>query len=435
MAYGGGTFLTQNKVLGGAYINFVSKAVASATLKDRGIVAMGFVLDWGKDGEIFEVFEEDVIKNSLELFGYDYSSDKLRGIKDIFANATKLYAYKLNGNGTKASCTYATAKYNGICGNKLKVVIEANVDDSESYDVSLYYGTKLVDHQTVKTASELQDNAWVVWKKEAVLGATAGINFTNGANGTADASSHQEFIDKLESYPDVNAVAYAGEESTIKALYASWVKYQRDSVGIKLQAVLYNYPADSEAVVNVKNEVTDGDTKADLVYWAVGVIAGTAVSKSATNKKYDGSFAVKADFKQSELEKALLAGEWVLHRVGNDIRVLEDVNSLVTVNPEKGDIFKDNQTIRIIDQIATVVASTFTSKYLGQVPNDKDGRLSLWADICKIHRELQDIRALEDFKDEDITVEQGDTKKSVVVNEAITVVNTMVRLYMTVIVG
>lgn len=59
----------------------------------------------------------------------------------------------------------------------------------------------------------------------------------------------------------------------------------------------------------------------------------------------------------------------------------------------------------------------------------------MWGDICKIHTDLQDIRALEDFKNEDITVSQGDTKKAVVVNESITVVNTMVRLYMTVIVG
>lgn len=124
-----------------------------------------------------------------------------------------------------------------------------------------------------------------------------------------------------------------------------------------------------------------------------------------------------------------------MHRVGDEIRVLEDVNSLVTVTDEKGEIFKDNQTIRIIDQIATAVASIFTSKYLGQVPNDKDGRLSLWNDVVKIHQDLQSIRALEDFEPEDITVEQGDAKKSVVINESITIVNTMVRLYMTVVIG
>lgn len=40
MALGGGTFLTQNKVLPGAYINFISTAKASATLSERGYGAM-----------------------------------------------------------------------------------------------------------------------------------------------------------------------------------------------------------------------------------------------------------------------------------------------------------------------------------------------------------------------------------------------------------
>lgn len=436
MAYGGGTFLTQNKVLGGAYINFVSKSVASAQLKDRGVVAMGFTLDWGKDGEVFEVFEDDLIKNSLELFGYDYSDKKLRGLKDIFLNSTKLYAFKLNSGGVKANNTYATAKYTGSCGNNLRVVIAKNVDVPANFDVALYYRTKQVDLQTVTKASDLVNNAWVDWKKEASLAVTAGMNLEHGTNGTVNTGNHQDFINKLESYPDINAVGYAGEEQEVKTLYVAWVKNQREKVGVKLQAVVHNYSnADYEGVVNVKNDVTDGDTKADLVYWAVGMIAGTPVNKSATNELYNGNFSVKADYTQSQLEKCIKAGEWVLHRTGTDVRVLDDINSLVTVTPEKGEIFKDNQTIRVIDQIATVVASTFCTKYLGHVPNDQDGRLSLWADICRVHSELQNIRAIEDFKPEHISVKQGDTKKSVVVDETVTVINAMTHLYMTVVVG
>ena len=55
MALGGGVFLTQNKVLPGSYINFVSAARASATLSDRGVVALPIALDWGKEGEVFTI--------------------------------------------------------------------------------------------------------------------------------------------------------------------------------------------------------------------------------------------------------------------------------------------------------------------------------------------------------------------------------------------
>ena len=97
MALGGGTFLVQNKELPGAYINFVSKAAATATLSERGIATMPFELDWGKEGEIFEVTNGDFQKNSTEIFGYEYTSDKLKGLRDLFLNTQTLYAYRLNG--------------------------------------------------------------------------------------------------------------------------------------------------------------------------------------------------------------------------------------------------------------------------------------------------------------------------------------------------
>ena len=65
MALGGGTFIAQNKVLPGTYINFISASKASATLSDRGIAALPLELDWGVDGAVFTVTSEDFQKNSL----------------------------------------------------------------------------------------------------------------------------------------------------------------------------------------------------------------------------------------------------------------------------------------------------------------------------------------------------------------------------------
>ena len=176
----------------------------------------------------------------------------------------------------------------------------------------------------------------------------------------------------------------------------------------------------------------EGWSEASLVYWVTGISAGCAVNKSNLNKVYDGEFAVNVDYTQTQLTKAIQAGEFTLHQVGDDIRVLEDINSLVTETETKAYIFKDNQTIRVIDQIANDIAVLFNTKYLGAVPNDEAGRISLWADIVKHHEQLQDIRAIENFTDEDVKVSQGDTKKAVVVQDAVTVVNAMAKLYMTV---
>lgn len=432
MALGGGTFTVQNKVLPGAYINFVSLATATATLSDRGYATMPLELDWGIEGEVFEVTNADFQKNSMKIFGYDYTNEKLKGLRDLFKNITTLFAYRLNGDGVKASNTFATAKYAGTRGNDIKIQVQVNVDDDSLFDVNTYLGTVMVDSQTVAKAADLVANDYVTFKSSAELTSTAGTPLAGGTNGTVTGTNHQAYLDKIESY-SFNALGVVTTEETIKNLYDAFCKRMRDEVGAKFQAVLYNKASDYEGIINVKNKVTDeGLSEASLVYWVTGISAGCAVNKSNLNRKYDGEFAVDVDYTQTQLTKAIQAGEFTLHQVGDDIRVLEDINSLVTETETKAYIFKDNQTIRVIDQIANDIAVLFNTKYLGAVPNDEAGRISLWADIVKHHEQLQDIRAIENFTDEDVKVSQGDTKKAVVVQDAVTVVNAMAKLYMTV---
>ena len=433
MALGGGTFVTQNKVLPGAYINFVSLAAASATLSDRGVATMPLILDWGVEGAVFEVTSADFQNNTMKIFGYPYDHEKMKGLRDLFKNINTLYAYRLNG-GTKAANTYATAKFGGVRGNNLKVIIQKNVDDESMFDVKTVIDTTVVDVQTVASAAELKANDFVTWKA-AELELTAGLALEGGANDDVDGAAHQAYLDKIESYA-FNALGVVTTDNTIKGLYENFCKRLRDEVGAKFQAVLYQKAADFEGVINVKNKVKDeGCDEASLVYWVTGIAAGCAVNKSNLNKVYDGEFTVDVDYTQTQLTKAIQAGEFTLHKVGSDVRVLEDINSLVTVSDTKGDVFKDNQTIRVIDQIANDIAVLFNTKYLGTVPNDESGRISLWTDIVKHHEQMQNIRAIENFSDEDITVAQGDSKKAVVVTDAVTVVNAMSKLYMTVTVG
>ena len=432
MALGGGTFLTQNKVLPGAYINFISVATASANMSDRGYAAMGLELDWGQEGKIFEVTNGDFQKNSMKIFGHSYADDAMKGLRDLFKNVTTLFAYRLNGGGAKAANTFATALYSGTRGNDIKIAVQANVDDNSKFDVQTWLDGVLMDTQTVAKAAELVANDYVAFKTDASLTVTAATALTGGTNGTSNAEAHQAFLDKVESYPAINAIGYVGTETAVKSLYAAFAKRMRDEVGVKFQAVVYGQAADYEGVINVKNKVLDDANEASLVYWVTGVAAGTAVNASATNKIYDGEFDINVDYTQAQLESAIKAGEFTLHQVGSDVRVLTDINSLVTTTANKGDVFKDNQTIRVCDQIATDIANLFVTKYLGVVPNDASGRTSLWADIVKHHENMQSIRAIENFTDEDVTVDQGETKKSVVVTDNITVVNTMEKLYMTV---
>lgn len=430
MALGGGIFTEQNKDLPGAYMNFVSAASAGTVLTDRGIVTMPLELDWGVSGEVFEVTNKDFRENSREIFGYAYDHESLKGLRDLFLNARVLYAYRLNG-GEKAGNDYAQALYPGIRGNDIKISVQVNVDDETAFDVKTILDAKTVDMQTVKTAGELKANKYVSWKPAASLAPTAGTPLTGGTNGTANGEAYQDYLDKIETYA-FHAMGAVVTDETTKALLAAFVKRMRDEVGIKFQLVLHDYAkADYHGVISVKNKTADnGWGEAGLVYWAAGISAGCSVNRSNQNRIYDGEFDVKADYTQAQLKEGIRSGEFMLHKVGSDLRVLEDINTKVTVSDAEGDIFKENQTIRVIDQIGNDIAAIFNTKYLGIVPSDHAGRASLWSDIVTHHRELERMRAIEDFSEADVSVIPGDTKKSVVISDAVTIVNTMGKLYM-----
>lgn len=585
MALGGGTFVVQNKDLPGAYINFVSAASADPALSNRGIATMPLELDWGVDGEVFKVTNGDFQKNSREIFGYEYTDDKLKGLRDLFLNAQTLYAYKLTSGGEKATCVIGTlkvtAKHSGIRGNDLSVSILKNPDGG--FDVQVRLGDSLVseyvglvnaealysvdDPYVVfssaiteapaedivkvklpgkdvavfdKKAGDLQEGIGMVQDGNTIylsgtlkyvadfekfapgdpnlqkgnyivldladnecnnkysthkngehskdhdkddkqlvikvepgqtwgiqiddgtittldfsrvtfeqpndgdgnpvppirlgeqLTLTARIWLEGGTNGKVDGNAHQAYLDAIESYT-YNTMGVVVEDDVTKGLYTAFNKRLRDEMGIKFQLVVYDKAADYYGIINVKNKILDeGYSPSSLVYWVTGVEAGCAVNRSVQNRIYDGEFTVDVKLTQTQLIQAIKAGEFTLHKVGEDVRVLSDVNSMVTTSDTQGDVFKDNQTIRVIDQIGNDIAVLFNTKYLGVVPNDNAGRTSLWLDIVKHHEQLQEIRAIENFSETDVTIEQGNTKKSVVVSDYVTVVNAMDKLYMTV---
>ncbi len=428
MALGGGTFLSENKVLPGSYINFVSATGASATLGERGYAAVGLSLDWGIEERVFEVSNEEFQTESMRIFGYDYVSDKLLYLREMFLNAKTVFCYRLNGGGAKAENKYARALYSGTRGNDLTITVEAAVEGG--YTVITRLEGNEVDRQTVEKAADLKANDYVNFIPSATLAAEAAVPLAGGTNGSVTGLKHQEFLDRLEGC-GYNVLACGETDETLKALYIAYTKRMRDDTGVKIQTVVFNKAADYEGVINVKNTAA-GDNEAALVYWIAGLMAGCEINKSALNRKYDGELEIEADYTQSQLKSAINAGEMALHRVNGELRVLSDINSLVTFSDTKSEVFADNQTIRVCDRIANDIALIFNTRYLGTVPNDKAGRTALWNDIVSHHRQLADVRAIEDFDEEDITVTRGATKRAVVVSDAVSIVNAMGKLYMTV---
>lgn len=451
MALGGGIWMFQNKKIPGTYINFVSKVRASVSIADRGYGTMALPLDWGPVGEVFAVTAEDFQESSMKYFGYDYTSDKLKGLRDLFLNLKTGYFYRLDNGSVKATSSLAKAKYPGVRGNDITVAIIADVDDTDTFDVMTYMdvdGTKTVVDQQKKVTSwdDVKDNDYVDWVRTTEFAATAGDALKGGTNGEAVTGvQYQAYLDAIEPYY-FNCMGYPGTDEKIQSLLVQACKRLRDNVGSKYQLVLYNAKnVDYEGVINLKNAVTDdGESPASAVYWLTGAEASCAVNASCTNKTYDGEYTINTGYKQSELEKAVSDGMLMFHSVTDPtngdvtgkVKILTDINSFTEFTKQKNEDFSLNQVIRVLDQIATDISGLFNRTYLGKEQNDEEGRLALWGDIVELHKNYQRVRAIQNFKAEDVPVpKQGDTKTAVIEEYEVQPTCCMEKLYLKIVVS
>lgn len=438
---GGGTFTVQNKILPGAYINFVS-AGRAAQLGSRGVVALPLELNWGPENKVFAVSAEDFNRTAIDIFGYDPTDPSLLLVREALKRAKTLLAYRVNSGGQKASATVGgmtvTAKWGGTRGNDLKVAILTNADDATKVDVVTYLGTMEVDRQTVPADSgsaNLKDNNFVTFGEAETLTPTSATALTGGSNGTVDGTAYSNFLNAIE-VEAFNVIGYPGTDETIKALIAAFVKRLRYDNGVKIVGVLYQYDGDDIGLINVKNGVilADGTTITGdkAVAWVAGASAGAEVNESLTNVAYDGAVDVDIKYTKSQYEAAIQNGEFAFYADNGKARVLTDINSLVTFGDGVSEDWTSNRVVRVMDGWANDVARIFGERYIGTVTNSDTGRELFKADLVSLAMQYQAIDAISNFESADIVIQQGNGKRDVVVNCALQPNDSMEKLYMTV---
>lgn len=445
MALGGGNYTNTKKTLPGAYINIVSASRSAGVVGERGVVAFAYPLSWNVQSAVIEVTAEDFYGKSIEIFGYNVEDDEMILFREVFKHAQKIYVYNTNSGGTKAEkAQVATAKYPGIVGNKIKLKVTPTSRITNGYDVKTYLGDAIVDSQLVTKdgtyLSGLVENAYVTFHENFIAPEEETEHTLSGASNGTTVSDHASAITAL-SHKSFNVLcAFVADTVNIER-YVSACKASRDESGVNYQLLVYNTAGTNhEGVVNLGNSVaTIGSIVPSygLLLWTAGAMASCALNTSLTNFTYDGELSVNVDYTQIELEDKLTNGVFMFHEVGNDIRVLDDINSYVSdTNAKARDIFGFNQSIRIIDQSVNDIAALFNDKYNGKIQNDDAGRIALWSDLVSYYQELERIRAIEGFTpNSDLAVSAvAGNRRAVSVNATITIINTMTQLYMTVLV-
>lgn len=455
----GGTWAAQNKILPGVYVNTVSRGAVSQALSDRGIAAFATKMNWGPEHEVFTVTPADFQNKSLEIFGYSATAPEMTGIRDLFKHAQKVYFYRLNGaTGLKAAISYkptdgvnvkiADAKYSGTRGNDVSVVSELNINSTEGnalYDITTYLNGIIVDQQQgVASIEDLKDNDFLIWEDSAQIMEFTAVG-TGGTNADATNADLEAALKAFESYQfnifstDVLLDQASGD------FVVSWVRRMRNDVGSKFQAVLYapidsDFSVDFEGIIAIQNDVivdtgtgltADGFNKAALTFWIAGAEAACPVNRALTATVYDGAFAVDLNYSKTDYESIIRKGRLALFRDGDSVKVLSDINGLVTYAEDKNYKFGKNQVIRVADQFAIEEAILFDTRYMGKVQNNANGRDSYKVGLIGICEAMETLEAIENFTADDVTVIEGNEIDTVVSTVGIHVVNTMEKLYVT----
>lgn len=81
----GGTWVDQNKLRPGVYINYKSAPSTLATMGERGVVAIARVLDWGERGRFYTIADP----SDCEQFGHAITDDKCLFIRQILLGTNR----------------------------------------------------------------------------------------------------------------------------------------------------------------------------------------------------------------------------------------------------------------------------------------------------------------------------------------------------------
>lgn len=195
----GGTWIDQNKVRPGVYINYKSSPQALSTMGERGTVAIARQLSWGEVGKLIAI--EDPSDCATKL-GYSSTADEMLFIRQILLGsnrtngAKKVLVWRLDcagaskasaSLGTETGAAKAEARYVGTRGNDISIVVTV-VNNSDNkpvgYTIQTLLAGKVVESVTVKqdaTGNQIESNSYVVFSGGAIKEGTYPL--TGGSDG------------------------------------------------------------------------------------------------------------------------------------------------------------------------------------------------------------------------------------------------------------
>lgn len=415
----GGTFkLSQPKVRPGTYVNVKNGRQPTAASSTRGTAIIPLIgYDWGPREEWIVVSVDSPDEHQAE-FGrsiYDDTNSAMLMIQLMLIGATTVYVYIPDG-GTAASADITvgsgsmnvTAKYKGSLGNKIKIVSVANPVDG--FDVSVILdGSEVELFEGITTIGELAGKSeYVDFSGTGNMAAFASASLEDGDDTVSGNSGLSDFLDKSEKIR-FNCMCFPSTETSLQTALLTKIKYIRESIGWKCQAVAPNYAADYEGIINLTNSFEYGGkslSTAEACAWLAGMTAGADYVTSLTYATVTNATAVVGEMNNEESIEAINAGKTFFSVDESGNVILEyDINSRVSSDSETPQDIRKNRPLRVYDTFANDLLITFIP---GKFDNDEDG----WGVMEGLGRSMlqnyEDDGAITNVElDSDFLIDQG----------------------------
>ncbi len=277
-------------------------------------------------------------------------------LKDVTASETKITA---------------EAMYTGTLGNSVQIVSVAN--PVSGYDVSvLVNGTEVELFEKAESIADIASD-YVTIKATAGLTEISSLTLEGGSDGDGANAGITRFLDVAERI-HFNTMAFPTTDASLQTALLTKIRYIRENIGWKCQAVVPNFKANYEGIINLINGFEYDGIRLEATEacaWLAGATAGADYTTSLTYAVVTGATAVVGELSNEASEEAIKAGQTYFSvGDGGEVILEYDINSLTTLTDDKPAAANKNRPMRVYDTWCNDLLMTFVP---GRYDNDEDG--------------------------------------------------------------
>ena len=211
-------------------------------------------------------------------------------------------------------------------------------------------------------------------------------------------------------YENAYVVAPQIKEDAEKKKLTDFIKSQRNDEDYPLKAVIHNYKADCEAIVNFTatdlgiDDYTSDEYCVDVASTLCTLGANESITAHVAKK-------VKTCDVKMDNDDCVANGELFLYNDGTNIEYSRGVNSLQTIPSNQNEYLTKIRVVEVLDLIKSDLRETFKANYIGRYGNSYSNRKTLVNAVNSYFRSIVKLGYLSNDKASFCELDVEETRK------------------------